>query len=785
MKFINIKKLFLFLIPLSLISYLIIHNYYRIITENQLEIIKNGAVNDLNSKGIIINDMYRSLATDIDLIHWEFSKDFAGDNQPKKEKLKEFFLHLSNLQTTYDQVRFIDTLGLETIRVDFDSINAAKVKEYDKLQNKSNRYYFKNAVKVQKGDIYFSNIDLNMEYGKIETPYNPVLRVAKKVYTPNGKWNGLIVINYFMDNLFHKLATQNKGEYADFELRTEEGFSLISKNKRSNFAHITSNSDSFTLYKTEKKLWNEIQQHATGSYTNKNFIYVYKKLTIDDNSIKNNSYKDNKALILIHKIDIEKIKKDKFIYVAYKWISFIIIVLLILFLLIGNQYYNYKLQLQYKKLQHKNNQLENLKNKLQETLRIKLDELKLTERKFYSIFNNAGIGITLLDLKGKPVFTNKKLMDVLGYSEKDLTKMTFSDFTHPDDLENDLDKFNKLINREIDAYNIEKRYIRKDKTVIWGDLYVSLLVNKENEIINVIGAVSDITERKDAQKETKNLKKIINSLNYIAKVLNIDSVENISEINESINLVAHIEKQSKDILNANKAREELLVNLEQKNTDLNNYAHIVSHDLKTPLRSIYTLLNWIEEDSENKLSEESKTYSQLILENLEKMESLITGILKYSSIDNVDMPEYEINTYDLVNDIIKLIIIPDSVEIKVAANLPMIRGNKHRILQVFQNLLQNAIKSIVTKTGKIEIGVKETHLFWEFYIKDNGKGIDEKYFKKIFELFQSIDGSESKSGIGLSIVKKVIQFYKGEIWVESEVDRGTTFYFTLPKASNL
>ena len=373
------------------------------------------------------------------------------------------------------------------------------------------------------------------------------------------------------------------------------------------------------------------------------------------------------------------------------------------------------------------------------------------------------------------------MLDILGYSDDELSKMTFSEFTHPDDLEVDLKEFNKLINREINSYNIEKRYIKKDKTIIWGDLNVSLLLNKENEIINVIGAVTDITARKDAQKETINLKKIIKSLDYITKVLNIDSLENNSEINESINLVKYIEKQSEDIVNANKAREELLTNLENKNTELNNYAHIVSHDLKTPLRSIYTLINWIDAEAENKLTEESKMYSQLILENLEKMESLITGILKYSSVDDGEMLEYEIDTFSLVNEIVKLMLTPKSIEFKVDNNLPTIKGNKHRILQVFQNLIQNAINGINDETGKIEIGVKETPEFWEFYVKDNGKGIEEKYFKKIFELFQSVDESEKKSGIGLSIVKKVIHFYKGEIWIESEVNKGTTFYFTLPK----
>ncbi|WP_405605045.1 ATP-binding protein [Polaribacter sp. Asnod1-A03] len=177
-------------------------------------------------------------------------------------------------------------------------------------------------------------------------------------------------------------------------------------------------------------------------------------------------------------------------------------------------------------------------------------------------------------------------------------------------------------------------------------------------------------------------------------------------------------------------------------------------------------------------------YTQLILENLEKMESLISGILSYSNLDQNKMQEYNINTLDLVNDIIKLMPLPESIEIKVNQNLPTIVANKYRINQVFQNLLENAIRSIDKEKGIIEIGTTENKDSWEFYIKDNGKGIDKKHFHKIFELFQSINNCDKNLGIGLSLVKKVIQFYNGKIWLESEVSKGTTFYFTIPKKTS-
>ncbi|MCG1036763.1 sensor histidine kinase [Polaribacter sargassicola] len=754
-----------------------INQYYKIVTKNQLEIIKTGAKNDLNVKSILINDTYKSLSTGIDIIQMSF----FNNGIQEKEKVTNFLLHLSKLHTNYDQVRYLDTLGQEILRVDFDSINGAKVQENNKLQNKGNRYYYKNTTKLNKDEIYFSNIDLNIDFGKIEIPYNPVLRVSSKVYDQNNKWCGIIIINFFMKDLFNKLTTHSKLKYSSFELLNKDGYYLSSKNKIKNFSHILSNSDSLSLKQTHKNLWDKIQQNNSGNYIDKNIIYVYKKIIIDNKSTNNVNYKQEKSLILINQIDLKEVKKSQIIYVVYLWSSFIILSIFILFVLINIQFFYYNLQDKNKQLLNNNKQLKILKNKIQETLDIKLDELSLTERKFYSIFNSAGINIALADLNGRPVFANKKFINTFGYSEEEITKLTFKDFTHPDDVKGSLFRFKQLIDGKIEPFNIEKRYIRKDGSVIWINLFVSLLKDEHDNIINVIAIGNEITNLKNAQKETKKLKKVIKSLNYIAKVLNIESIENATEINESVNLVEYIEKQSEDILNANKAREELLKNLEHKNEELNNYAHIVSHDLKTPLRSIYTLFNWIEEDANNNFTEESKMYTQLILENLEKMESLIKGILSYSNLDQNKMQDYDINTYNLVNDIVKLMPIPKSIEIKIDPNLPTIISNKYRINQVFQNLLENAIKSIDKEVGIIEIGANENTDSWEFYIKDNGKGIDKKYFHKIFELFQCLDNPDKNLGMGLSIVKKVIQFYNGKIWLDSEVSKGTTFYFSLPK----
>lgn len=283
------------------------------------------------------------------------------------------------------------------------------------------------------------------------------------------------------------------------------------------------------------------------------------------------------------------------------------------------------------------------------------------------------------------------------------------------------------------------------------------------------------------REDAENQKKIIKSLNYVVRVLKLKSFDNDDEIMQAVDLTSFIEEQSKEILRVNKQREDLLKHLENKNEELNNYAHIVSHDLKSPLRSIDSLINWILEDDNNSINKDSKVYLDLILKNVEKMDALISGILNYSTIDKAELDRYEVDTHYLVTELSEILFVPKNVTLDIKNNLPVIIGDKFRLQQLFQNLIQNAIKSVEKEKGLVEIGVVEKDTEWEFYVKDNGEGISEQYFNKIFKIFEKIDDSQNATGIGLAIVKRIIDFYGGKIWLESQVSKGTTFYFTIPK----
>ncbi|WP_333600846.1 PAS domain-containing protein [Flavobacterium sp.] len=227
-------------------------------------------------------------------------------------------------------------------------------------------------------------------------------------------------------------------------------------------------------------------------------------------------------------------------------------------------------------------------------------------------------------------------------------------------------------------------------------------------------------------------------------------------------------------------KEQLLKRLEIQNEQLNEYAHMVSHDLKSPLRSIHSLIAWIKEDGRG-FTEATSHYFELIEDKVEKMDNLIQGILTYSKVDSSKEFTEKIDLNEIVQNCIEIIHIPENVTVTIQNELPILNTDRFRMQQLFQNLISNAVNFIDKKEGFVEIAYEENANEYIFSIKDNGQGIDSKYQTKIFELFQSYSEDTKSTGIGLSIVKRIIANYNGDIWMESAVGIGTTFFIKLPK----
>ena len=221
--------------------------------------------------------------------------------------------------------------------------------------------------------------------------------------------------------------------------------------------------------------------------------------------------------------------------------------------------------------------------------------------------------------------------------------------------------------------------------------------------------------------------------------------------------------------------------LKKSNKELNDFAHIVSHDLKSPLRSMNTLVYWIMEGLQDQLKEEEKSNFALLLKKIDRMDLLIEGILSYASIDKLQVKPKEVNLQIVLDDLLETIYIPETIEIISHNKLPILTGDSFKFTQLFQNLLSNAIKYNDKPKGRVEVFCAKKKNEYLFEIRDNGIGIKEKYFQKIFDVFEVLEVSDNSTGVGLSIVKKIVEFYGGTIWLSSEFGKGTSFFFTLPK----
>ncbi len=228
-------------------------------------------------------------------------------------------------------------------------------------------------------------------------------------------------------------------------------------------------------------------------------------------------------------------------------------------------------------------------------------------------------------------------------------------------------------------------------------------------------------------------------------------------------------------------KEKLLKELEDSNRGLEEYAHIVSHDLKSPLRSVSALSTWLHDDYKDQLDENGQYNLKMMQEKIEGMDRLIDGILKYSTVNSSTLDQTEFNVTEVIREISEIIYIPDHVRVRIVSNLPVLRADRTKIYQVFQNLIGNAVVNIEKPQGFVDIGFEDQATHWQFSVADNGVGIPSEYHEKIFEIFQSIGSRDRSTGIGLSIIKKIVDRYQGKIWLESEVGIGTTFYFTLKK----
>ena len=382
-----------------------------------------------------------------------------------------------------------------------------------------------------------------------------------------------------------------------------------------------------------------------------------------------------------------------------------------------------------------------------------------------------------------PVFQNDKFIGNLwAYADNTIETRFYENLNY------EREKYMSIIaNMEIGLLEVDN----DDRIITANNAFLKMTKYSEEELIGKIGHKILVTE-----KEAERIKQM--NKNRLDGASSIYEIEYLTKDKEVLHMLVSggpnrdikgqvigsigIHLDISKLKELEKLREELIKDLTESNEELSNYAHVVSHDLKTPLRSISAAMNWLKEDNRDKLDEMSQSYLEIVDESLIKMDKIISDTLKYSELKQNVGVDSKVDLNHLVNHLIKELSksYPES-KILIEGQLPTITINETKAIQIFQNILDNACKYRDPKRqSQIKIRCLNILGFYEFQIEDNGIGIEKKYAAQVFQIFQKLNNNKESNGVGMSIVKKIIESYGGKIWFESEIGKGTTFKFNLP-----
>jgi len=368
------------------------------------------------------------------------------------------------------------------------------------------------------------------------------------------------------------------------------------------------------------------------------------------------------------------------------------------------------------------------------------EALSLSENRFRNIFENANVGIAVADLNGSFIMANPAYRTMVGYTQEELMRMSFLDVSHPDDLDLEKDKYKNLIEGRVNDYQVEKRNIRKDGSLITVLITVSLIHDSNNKACYGIGIIEDITQRKKHEQEIKQL--------------NNDLAQSIRR-------------------------------LKSTNAELESFSYSVSHDLRAPLRAINGFSKILEEDYGTQIDDEGKRLINIVANNAAKMGGLIDDLLSFSKLSRKlnDMEEVCLN--DLLRGIVNDLAVEYKTDgvIEIENPLPSVYADKSLLRQALINVITNALKfSSNQEQPRVLIQGKGEKGKTRVSITDNGVGFDMKYQNKLFKVFQRLHSSEefTGTGVGLAIVERIIKRHEGRVWAEGSLGKGATFHLELP-----
>jgi PAS domain S-box-containing protein len=368
--------------------------------------------------------------------------------------------------------------------------------------------------------------------------------------------------------------------------------------------------------------------------------------------------------------------------------------------------------------------------KIKESQRILADKNKEL-RKLSLVASKTDSAVIISDKDFRISWVNDGFIHLTGFSLEEVKDKSMAQILHGQHTDvNTVEMMTSRLRRK-QTFSGELEQYHKDGHTFWSQLSVTPILDKNGEVSEYVTLQNDVTERKIAENKIRDY----------------------------------------------------LKELEMTNKELDEFAYVVSHDLKAPLHAISNLTEWIEEDMKGKFSEETNSNFNIIKSRVARMEDLINGLLEFARANHKKGEKASVDLNEFINEVIEFCAIPPNCSVAIANRLPVLFGDKIKFQQIFSNLVGNAIKYNDKNEINIVISAEEKENDWLISVRDNGPGIDARFHEKIFVIFQTLNPRDTveSTGVGLAIVKKIVEEEGGAIWVESEPGKGANFLFTWPK----